>query len=116
MTDPRPSREELRRRLREKTSSRNRAGPSRKEAAVPQQGNKNLDIASLMMSMGIDDPELLRELSTSNNPKALLSKISSMVDKEKRDEETRKYEEVCAPSHIVPETSDDEEVPDLVVV
>lgn len=116
MTEPRPSREELRRRLREKTSSRNRAGPSRKEAAVPQQGNKNLDIASLMMSMGIDDPELLRELSTSNNPKALLSKISSMVDKEKRDEETRTYEEICAPSHIVPETSDDEEVPDLVVV
>ena len=116
MTEQRPSREELRRRLREKTSSRNRAGPSRKESVVPQSSNKNLDVASLMMSMGIDDPDILRELSTSNNPKALLSKLGSMVDNAKRDEETQKYEETCAPSHIVPEISDDEEVPDLVVV
>ncbi|AEO97665.1 hypothetical protein EhV098 [Emiliania huxleyi virus 86] len=111
-----PSREELRRRLREKTSSRNRAGPSKSKDGVPSGVGRNVDMASMMMSMGIDDPSLIKELASSNNPKAMLSKLGSMVDQMKKDEDTQEYEKTCAPSHIVPEVSDDEEAPELVVV
>tara|TARA_B100000767_G_C19777565_1_gene543602 strand:- start:5172 stop:5546 length:375 start_codon:yes stop_codon:yes gene_type:complete len=116
MSEPRPSREELRRRLREKTSARNRAGPSKTKDNVPSNLGKNIDMASMMMSMGIDDPALIKELASTNNPKAMLSKLGSMVESMQTAEDTKEYEKTCAPSHIVPEVSDDEEVPDLVLV
>ena len=55
MTDNKPVRDpELLKKLRAKTSSRNRAGKqNRDQTPVTQAQNKSLDIASLMMSMGI---------------------------------------------------------------
>ena len=109
-----PSREELLQRLRKKTSSKNRAGPSKQKKIDAPQVNKNVDMASLMMSMGLDDPDLIKEIGNTNNPKAILSKLNNIMDKAKKDEETKKYEETCAPAHIVPPVSDDEEVPELI--
>ena len=96
---------ELLRKLREKTSSKNRAGKSRNQTPVTQAQNKSLDIASLMMSMGIDDPALLQELQGTNNPKVVMQKLQNLLANAKADENTKVTEE---------NYSEDEDVPDLV--
>ncbi len=112
MTDNKSVRDpELLKKLRAKTSSKNRAGKQhRNQTPVTQAQNKSLDIASLMMSMGIDDPELLTELQGTNNPKVVMQKLQNLLSKAKAEEEPK----VSEPSVVKQESSDEEDVPDLV--
>ena len=78
--DDKPSREELKRRIREKTNPRNRSSAGKSAVPTSKKEAQNVDLSSLMMGAGIDDPEMLKELMASNgNPKALLGKLSTLM-------------------------------------
>lgn len=111
-----PTREELRKRLRAKTRRGGGGGGGGGGSASVPAGviKNNLDMTSLMLSMGLDDPELLSELTSSGgNPKALLSKLTSSLGKMQQPE-LEPPSQPSQPTHAA--ASDDEEAPDLVTL
>ena len=91
-----PTREELKARLRAKTNAakQKRVGGETSGGSAPDstagldvnsirsaKAKGNLDIASLMMSMGIDDPALLKQMGSQKNgdPKAMMAALTSYL-------------------------------------
>ena len=99
MASQAPTREELKARLRAKTNAAKQrrvggetsGGGASDSTAGPDVNNMrsakakgNLDIASLMMSMGIDDPALLKQIGSQKNgdPKAVMAALTSYIGKQ----------------------------------
>ena len=81
-----PSREELKKRLREKMKKKRSGGIAEKTNNAVQ-NPKEIDFASLLMSMGVDDADVLKEVSKTNNPQQLLGKLGNILQASKKDEE-----------------------------
>ena len=81
-----PSREELKRRLRDKMRKKRNGGIAEKTNCAVQ-NPKEIDFASLLMSMGVDDADVLNEVSKTNNPQQLLGKLGKILEASKKDEE-----------------------------
>jgi len=92
MTDSKPSREDLKRRLKEKIGEKRTHQPVTK---------KNIDIGGELLRQGVDDPEILNMAkSIGNNPQKALDAVKDMVKNLKNDENENKVE-----------SDDDEELP-----
>jgi hypothetical protein len=81
-----PSREELKKRLRDKMKKK-RSGGTAEKTNNAVQNPKEIDFASLLMSMGVDDADILKEVSKTNNPQQLLGKLGNILQASKKDEE-----------------------------
>lgn len=81
-----PRREELKKRLREKMKKKRSGGIAEKTNNAVQ-NPKEIDFASLLMSMGVDDADVLKEVSKTNNPQQLLGKLGNILQASKKDEE-----------------------------
>lgn len=77
-----PSREELKKRLRDKMKKK-RSGGTAEKTNNAVQNPKEIDFASLLMSMGVDDADVLKEVSKTNNPQQLLGKLGSILQASK---------------------------------
>ena len=80
------SREELKKKLRDKTRKQrqNRVGGGSESSPLAQknspQGLANMDFASMMMNMGVEDPMLLQKAKDSNgNPAAMLTLLKDIM-------------------------------------
>ena len=99
MASQAPTREELKARLRAKTNAakQKRVGGETSGGSAPDstagldvnsirsaKAKGNLDIASLMMSMGIDDPALLKQMGSQKNgdPKAMMAALTNYMGKQ----------------------------------
>ena len=84
MAEEAPSREELRARLRSKThaaAKKRRGGVAANEAGEASGAGSGAgapDIVSTLMSMGLDDPALLKEITSkkTSDPKAIMSALT----------------------------------------
>ena len=96
MTDTKPSREELRKKL------RNKIGEKRTQQPITK---KNIDIGGELLRQGIDDPEILNMAKTiGNNPNKALDAVKDLVKnlKDEKQEENDDDDD---------DDDDDEELP-----
>ena len=90
MTDTKPSREELRKKLREKIGEKRTHQPITK---------KNIDIGGELLRQGVDDPEILNMAkSIGSNPNKALDVVKELVKNLKDEKQTQ-------------DDDDDEELP-----
>ena len=92
MTDTKPSREELRKKLRDKIGEKRTQQPVTK---------KNIDIGGELLRQGIDDPEILNMAKNiGNNPNKALDVVKDLVKniKDEKQEENDDDDEELPPS------------------
>ena len=124
-----PSREELKKRLREKMKKKRSGGIAEKTNNAVQ-NPKEIDFASLLMSMGVDDADVLKEVSKTNNPQQLLGKLGHLLQASNKDGgEEQSSNANDAPSEANDEKKDceekdgesdwefeDEDIPDVILL
>ena len=117
MAEEAPSREELRARLRAKThaaAKKRRGGGAASDAAGEASGGASKwsggagpgagapDIVSTLMSMGLDDPALLKEITSkkTSDPKAIMSALKAFMSTQMKSNDGGEDGEAVSYTHL----------------